>query len=536
MDPTPEHLVRDHGPRLRALAARLVGAGDDADEVVQRTWVAAWHANPRHPGAWLERVVRRVAGRLRQDEANVRERERRAARPEAQPDASAPLEQREALEALAAGLADLPPEQAEVVLLRYADGLTQGQVAERLGIPVNTVRSRSRRGLARLREHLERRGTDWRPALTALAAPASPPQPATGASLGALLMSSKTAAACAALFAALIVLTFALDGRTSHEVVAPDPGVAESKLDENQLHGKPAPSVRAAAVPRGATGEKPGRTQDPRSLEECLLLTSPSQSVECIDAWLSRRAFPLAEQQVGSLICLLSSTQDRPYEPRRLVPVIQRILGQRASGGDLIDSIEAMRRACPRVATSGCIRAAVMNLRTSDPGLFDHIVQLLVPERVFDSTGGDTAIRLAVQLARELDDPHLQNIVLDGGRGLLGGTDEQTDVAALCALEFLEPGADSLAYVEGLLAAPYLPDGAERRHLGSTLAVLLTCPQVAGHCPEQQVLDGLRAALEDPVLGAGAALQITRQMSQHRPPDGLSEEGWANIWRLASRK
>ena len=62
---TPEHLVREHGPRLRALAARLVGDGDDADEVVQRAWVAAWKAKPRRPGAWLNRVVHRIAGQLR---------------------------------------------------------------------------------------------------------------------------------------------------------------------------------------------------------------------------------------------------------------------------------------------------------------------------------------------------------------------------------------------------------------------------------------------------------------------------------------
>ena len=62
----PEVLLREHGPRLRALVARLVGDGD-GDEVVQSAWVAAWQAGPRRPGAWLERVVRRIAGRLRLD-------------------------------------------------------------------------------------------------------------------------------------------------------------------------------------------------------------------------------------------------------------------------------------------------------------------------------------------------------------------------------------------------------------------------------------------------------------------------------------
>lgn len=208
MDTTPEHLVREHGPRLRALAARLVGEGD-ADDVVQQAWVAASKAKPRRLGAWLERVVRRIAGHVRRDAAAVREHERRAAQPVAWQDATAPLERREALEALAAGLAALPNDWAEVVLLRHADGLPPRQIAKRLGIPVNTVRSRARRGLAQLREELGRRGTDWRPALAVLAVP-SPREPTAAASLGVLLMSTKTVTALTLIAAAAVATGSAL--------------------------------------------------------------------------------------------------------------------------------------------------------------------------------------------------------------------------------------------------------------------------------------------------------------------------------------
>ncbi len=167
---TPENLVGEHGLRLRALAARLLAEGE-ADDVVQRAGLAASRSMPHRPGAWLDRIVRRIAGHSRRDESAARAREYLAARPEAGQDAITPRGRCEALEVLAARPAALPCDWAEIELLRHADGLPPREVATRLGIPVNTVRSRARRGLAKLREELERRGTDWRSALAFLATP-----------------------------------------------------------------------------------------------------------------------------------------------------------------------------------------------------------------------------------------------------------------------------------------------------------------------------------------------------------------------------
>ena len=57
-------------------------------------------------------------------------------------------------EALAAALADLPAEQRAVVHLKLWEGLTFEQIAELLGIPLNTAASRYRYGIDKLRERL----------------------------------------------------------------------------------------------------------------------------------------------------------------------------------------------------------------------------------------------------------------------------------------------------------------------------------------------------------------------------------------------
>ena len=54
-----------------------------------------------------------------------------------------------------AALTDLPPDQAEVVELSFLEGLPHSAIAERLGIPLGTVKSRLRLAFARLRTALE---------------------------------------------------------------------------------------------------------------------------------------------------------------------------------------------------------------------------------------------------------------------------------------------------------------------------------------------------------------------------------------------
>jgi RNA polymerase sigma-70 factor (ECF subfamily) len=159
-----DELLR-HGTFLRALATGLLGDETGADDVVQDAYARAIVHGPRHPGAWLARVVRNLAIRGRIGGARRSRRERVAARPEAEPSAAdvvARLEiQRRVVEAVLA----LREPYRTTIVQRYFDGLETREIARRSGVPYETVRTRLGRAHAELRERLDAVHHGWALAL-----------------------------------------------------------------------------------------------------------------------------------------------------------------------------------------------------------------------------------------------------------------------------------------------------------------------------------------------------------------------------------
>lgn len=188
-----------HAESIYAAASRLTSDRQMAEEVVQETFLALWNRaelfDPRAGSlaAWLHTIARnRTVDRLRatgrrptlvpfastiggveNDEGAF---ERLAARSTVIGGANhgpGPEGEIEALEVQATirtALSEMPDPERLVIVLAYRDELSQSEIAERLGWPLGTVKTRTRRALHRLREVLgDEFGTALRPTVAPLA-------------------------------------------------------------------------------------------------------------------------------------------------------------------------------------------------------------------------------------------------------------------------------------------------------------------------------------------------------------------------------
>jgi RNA polymerase sigma factor (sigma-70 family) len=142
-----------YGVALRVLRDQAL-----AEDAVQEAFLALWrsagsyHRERAKPSTWILTLVHRRAVDL------VRREDRRRGRPlEAAPEDVAPpvpeeANLRERRAAVQAALRTLPGEQRQALELAYYGGYTQSELAEHLGVPLGTVKSRMFAGLARLRE------------------------------------------------------------------------------------------------------------------------------------------------------------------------------------------------------------------------------------------------------------------------------------------------------------------------------------------------------------------------------------------------
>lgn len=207
--PAPPSLdaLLGHEAFVRAAARAVLGGDPSVDDVVQETWLAALSGGPRDPGAlraWLGGVARRLARLSIRRRVRARAREGAVARPEAIASAAEIAAREETRRLLVEALLGLGEPSRSALLLRYYEGLMPRQIAARLGLPVETVKSRIKRGLERLRARLdERHGGErlrWGAALVPLAA-----GPAAGA--GAAPAWTAAALVLLALGGALLALT-----------------------------------------------------------------------------------------------------------------------------------------------------------------------------------------------------------------------------------------------------------------------------------------------------------------------------------------
>jgi RNA polymerase sigma-70 factor (ECF subfamily) len=155
-----------YGRVAYGLALRIVRDRALAEDAVQEAFLAVWRsagaflAEQGKPSTWILTLVHRRAVDL------VRREERRRAEPledTDHPTGEATDEEawlRAQRQVVQEALRKLPPEQREAIELAYYGGFTQSELAERLGLPLGTIKSRMFTGLKRLRELLAESGLD----------------------------------------------------------------------------------------------------------------------------------------------------------------------------------------------------------------------------------------------------------------------------------------------------------------------------------------------------------------------------------------
>lgn len=175
--PHSEDSIRELSRSLHLLARDLVSDAAAADDLVQDAWVAFLEApkeSIRHLGRWMRSVMRHGAIRDSRRANLQRDRELLAV------DSTEPVELevgqwRSSAHRLIDAVAELEEPYRATLRARYFEELSVEEVAGRLGVPKNTVKTWTRRGLDRLRESLDRKSggdrSSWAVALLPLTKP-----------------------------------------------------------------------------------------------------------------------------------------------------------------------------------------------------------------------------------------------------------------------------------------------------------------------------------------------------------------------------
>jgi RNA polymerase sigma factor (sigma-70 family) len=161
-DPDAVRIVyRHYGRLVFAVALRVLGDRQAAEDATQQTFVQAWRAAPgfeagRDPAPWLATIARRVSIDM------LRHANRRPATAIDDADATngalitLPPSEESIWESWQVRVAidELDPGERDVVRLQHLQGHSHAEIADRLDLPIGTVKSRSSRAHARLATRL----------------------------------------------------------------------------------------------------------------------------------------------------------------------------------------------------------------------------------------------------------------------------------------------------------------------------------------------------------------------------------------------
>jgi RNA polymerase sigma-70 factor (ECF subfamily) len=155
-------LFEFYAPRTKAMLMRMGIASELAEDIAQETMVTVWRKaelfDPLRASAaaWIYTIARNLRiDRLRRDHRARLHAVLEIVEQEAPDRTDAPLDADERSRRVGEAVGTLSQEQMRVIELSFFDGLAHGDIADRLGVPLGTVKSRLRLAMARLREALD---------------------------------------------------------------------------------------------------------------------------------------------------------------------------------------------------------------------------------------------------------------------------------------------------------------------------------------------------------------------------------------------
>ena len=325
--------LRAHTLWLRRLAARLVNDPPRAEDAVQDTLVAALTHPPaldRDVRPWLARVLANFTRSDRRTEQRRRKREQAVAAQdhEAVPGADELLLRHEAAHVVSGLVSRLREPHRGLVLLRFAEGLTSGEIARRQSVPEGTVRRQLKEALDELRAavaaHYGRDARDWRLALVPLLRPGRADEALVGAwkEVALMAMKSKTKVLLTIGVAVLLALVVARSGfwPANRELTAEQPAMGGGPARGSAAQADPvhpaqgaATAVRSAQPPVFTGGQAtpepadcPARLAELRGLAARRTLVSPG-------AFASAKPSPATERQIAPIVeQMMSARANKP--------------------------------------------------------------------------------------------------------------------------------------------------------------------------------------------------------------------------------
>jgi RNA polymerase sigma-70 factor (ECF subfamily) len=155
-------LFEAYAPRVKSYMLRQGADPATAEELAQETLLAVWRKAALYSDekgsatTWIFTIARNLRiDRLRKEVVWQPLPENNDEQPSDDPAPDEELSERERGERVRAMLAELPPEQSEVINLAFIEGLSHSEIAKRLGLPLGTVKSRMRLAYQKIRDALE---------------------------------------------------------------------------------------------------------------------------------------------------------------------------------------------------------------------------------------------------------------------------------------------------------------------------------------------------------------------------------------------